>query len=88
MVHGNILVTEDQQAIINDIIEVRTGVCLLKTLTKIVINSKEGSVNKSVFLEINDSFLVRIKIWKFLAKRSVFMPVAKDRFDRSSQKTT
>ena len=24
------------------------------------------------------SFLVRIKIWKFLSKRSIFMPVAKE----------
>ncbi len=37
----------------------------------------EGSVNKFVFLEINGSFLVRIRICKFLSKRSVFMPVAK-----------
>ncbi len=37
-----------------------------------------GSVNKFVFLEINGSFLVKIKIWKFLSKRSVFMPVAKE----------
>ena len=38
----------------------------------------DGSVNKFVFLEINGSFLVRIRIWKFLSKRSVFMPVAKE----------
>ena len=31
-----------------------------------------------MFLEINSSFLVRIRIWKFLSKRSVFMPVAKE----------
>ena len=37
-----------------------------------------GSVNKFVFLEINGSFLVRIRICKFLSKRSVFMPVAKE----------
>ena len=32
---------------------------------------KFGSANKFVFLEINGSFLVRIRIWKFLSKRSV-----------------
>ncbi len=37
-----------------------------------------GSVNKFVFLEINSSFLVRIRVCKFLSKRSVFMPAAKE----------
>ena len=37
-----------------------------------------GSVKKFVSLEENDSFLVRITIWKFLSKRSIFMPVAKE----------
>ena len=37
-----------------------------------------GSVNKFVFLEINGSFWVRIRICKFLSKRSIFMPVAKE----------
>ena len=37
-----------------------------------------GSVKKFVSLVKNGSFLVRIKIWKFLSKRSIFMPVAKE----------
>jgi len=39
--HGNILVTENQQAIINDEIEVKTGVYLYKTQANIVKNNKE-----------------------------------------------
>ena len=37
----NILKTKNQQAIINDAIEVKTGVYLHRTLTNIVNNSKE-----------------------------------------------
>jgi len=43
-----------------------------------ILPIKIGSVNKFVFLEINGSLLVRIRICKFLSKRSVFMPVAKE----------
>lgn len=39
-ISGNILTTENQQAIINDVIEVKTGVYLYKTQTNIVKNSK------------------------------------------------
>ncbi len=39
--HGNILATENQQAIINDVIDVKMGVYLNKTQTKIVKNNKE-----------------------------------------------
>ena len=38
---GNILATENQQAIINDVIEVKTGVYSHKTLTKTVKSSDE-----------------------------------------------
>ena len=38
---GNILTTENQQAQINDVIEVKTGVYLHKTKTNIVKNGKE-----------------------------------------------
>ena len=38
---GNILATENQQAIINDVIDVKMGVYLHKTYTNIVKNNKE-----------------------------------------------
>ena len=53
-----------------------------ETQGKTVFQFCVGSVNKFVFLEINGSFLVRIRIWKFLSKRSVFMPVAKEQSKR------
>ena len=38
---GNILATENQQTIINDVIEVKTGVYLHKNQTNIVKNNQE-----------------------------------------------
>ena len=43
------------------------------------IKLMNGNVKKFVSLVKNGSFLVRIKIWKFLSKRSIYMPVAKER---------
>ena len=38
-------------------------------------------------MEINNTFWVKIRIWKFLSKRSIIIPVAKEQFDKLSQKT-
>ena len=38
---GNILATENQQAIINDVIEVKKGVYMHKTYTNTVKNNEE-----------------------------------------------
>ena len=38
---GNLLATENQQAIINHVIDVKTGVYLHKNYTNIVKNNKE-----------------------------------------------
>ena len=52
---GNILETENQQAIINDIIDVKIGVYLHKTQTNTVKNDKgQGSKIALIILEITE----------------------------------